>query len=154
MKQFKLKTTPHLILLIILPSLTIATLASYLGMINWIFDLFSHFIVQYLSLTIISLLLCVVIKKYKSALVFSPLLLILCFEVFSIYFGGNINTELKNSTKITCINILSSNTNFSEVERYIEKENPDILILLEMTSIWESKLNQCLILELFEKIFF
>lgn len=140
-----MKITLHKILIFILSCLGIALLTSYLGALNWTFDLFSHFIFQYLILTIITLVVCAFIKKYKTILYFSPILALLTFSVFSIYFGGNKNIELQNTVKISCINILSSNKNYKDVGAYIENESPDILILLEMNRLWETNLESSLL---------
>ena len=140
-----MKITLHKILIFILSCLGIVTLISFLGGLNWSFDLFSHFTFQYLILTIVTLIICAIIKKYKSILIFSPLLLLLTFKVCSIYFGGNKNIELKNTVKISCVNLLSSNKKYKDVSTYIENESPDILILLEINVLWESNLESSLL---------
>ncbi|MDW3195901.1 MAG: endonuclease/exonuclease/phosphatase family protein [Cytophagales bacterium] len=118
----------------------ITSLLSFFSGPNWILDLFSHFKWQYLlALTCGTVILA--FKKTKLSLIFLPFIFILIMEIVPFYFGGNKNISLTKTTKIICINLLSSNMEFKLVENYINQNNPDIILLQEFNTIWQSQLE-------------
>lgn len=128
-------------LLVALMAVTaIASLLSFFSGANWLIDLFSHFKWQYLlGLTCGTVILA--FKNKKHSLIFLPFILILMMEIAPFYIGGNKNINLTNTTKIICINLLSSNTEFKMVEGYISQNNPDLIILQEFNTRWQSQLE-------------
>ena len=122
---------------------TIFAILGYFGRGNWILDLLSHFKFQYLIILTLGSGILFLLKK-RVALVFIPFIILLGIEVVPIYFGGNKNMDLTNPTKIVCINLLSSNNNFSKVEQYISEKSPDIVVLLELTNLWQNMLRPVL----------
>jgi len=62
-------------------------------------------------------------------------------EIAPLYFGGNKHENLSESTKIVCINLLSSNRQFEDVEQYILDNSPDILVLQEFNKRWQLELE-------------
>ncbi len=119
------------------------SLLGYLGGVSWIFDLFSHFKAQYLLILLFGGGMIFISNK-KLGLLFMLFIVLLFIEVVPIYFGGQKNVDLTNSTKIICINLLSSNTEYKEVARFITSEAPDVLVLQEITSRWEAMLEPSL----------
>lgn len=109
----------------------------------WFVDLFAHFRVQYL---IILLLLLLLLFKFKNRLF--PFLLIISllawniFYIIPLYFSPLNTSEIINDElSILSINLLSSNSNYSEVVDLIKQKDPDIILLMELTPNWNSRLN-------------
>jgi len=116
------------------------SILGYFGSTNWILDLFSHFKWQYLIILTIGTLIILMMRK-KIALIFIPFVVVLIIEIAPLYFGGNKKEDLSESTKIVCINLLSSNHEFKEVERFIIENSPDLIVLEEFTSRWQLMLE-------------
>lgn len=64
-----------------------------------------------------------------------------CYYIAPYYLtSNNLKTTARSNFKISSINLLSSNSRTDLVKNYIEKENPDILILMEFTPEWNNEL--------------
>ncbi len=110
----------------------------------WLIDIFSNFKLQYLLLSILLIIIAGLILK-KKILAVSLLTISFLWNTYYIapYYitSNNIKSTLKHKFKISSINLLSSNSKSDLVKNYIEKENPDILILMEFTHEWKNELN-------------
>lgn len=113
----------------------------------WLIDIFSNFKLQYLFLSFLVLIAVFFLPKKK------PLALILIFV--SIFWNGyyiapyyltsnDLKPTRNGDFKISSINLLSNNSTSDLVTNYIEKENPDILILMELTPEWKNQLSSIL----------
>ena len=109
----------------------------------WLFDIFSNFKLQYLLISIgLFLLVLISFKKKLSALI---LIIIAVFwnSYFIVpYFLQPNNSPHRKEIKITSVNLLSSNSQENLVIKFLTKEDPDILILMEFTPKWEEKLDK------------
>lgn len=130
-------------LITILTLTSIATVIGYFGTDNWFFDLFSHFKFQYFILLVFGSVILLLLKR-RVALYFLPFILLTGIEVVPLYFGGAKNSDIPKTIKIVCINLLSSNGEFESVESFIDTESPDILVLQEMTELWQIMLEPAL----------
>ncbi|MEQ8574849.1 endonuclease/exonuclease/phosphatase family protein [Fulvivirga sp.] len=128
------------LLVIALTVIAIFSILGYFGRSSWKLDLFSHFKVQYLSILLPGTLILFLLKK-KTYLVFLPFIFILIYEIQGLFYGGNKNTDLEETIKIVCINLLSSNNAFDEVDKYIRDQSPDIVILQEFNEKWKNGLE-------------
>lgn len=128
------------ILMFSLAVTAIFSILGYFGQTNWFLDLFSHFKWQYLIILTIGTIIVFFVRR-KLALIFIPFILALSIEIMPLYFGGNKNEDLTETTKITCINLLSSNSQFEDVKNYISQYNPDIVVLQEFTALWQLMLE-------------
>lgn len=124
--------------------LSIIVLLGFFGYKNWAFDLFAHFSVQYWILMVSAFAVLIVIKKQKVVLIFLPFFLFLSFDIGKLYIGGQKDLSIEKSVKISAINVLSSNTDYQKVIDFIHNENPEIVIIQEITPIWEAALNVAL----------
>lgn len=112
----------------------------YFGRNYWLLDLFSHFKVQYFIVITVGTII-LFFKRKKIAYIFIPFIVALLLEISPLYFGSKKNDNLTSSTKIICINLLSSNRKFEDVVRYISEKSPDIIVLQEFTHSWQSMLE-------------
>ncbi|QED36807.1 endonuclease/exonuclease/phosphatase family protein [Antarcticibacterium arcticum] len=110
----------------------------------WIADNLAHFKVQFIVISLL-LLIAVIFLLRQKAPAMILLLLIICWNayfIFPLYMGPSV--EIKNEDlklKITGINLLSGNTGFGEVQNYISRQDPDLLVLMEFTENWKTKLE-------------
>ncbi|MFT4834303.1 MAG: endonuclease/exonuclease/phosphatase (EEP) superfamily protein YafD [Flavobacteriaceae bacterium] len=135
-----MKKLLHAALTLIMIFTSIFSVLGYFGVSHWLLDLPSHFKPQYLIVLVVGTSILLVSKK-RIALIFAPFILASAFEVVPLYFGGNKNNELTSSTKIVCINLLSSNRQFEAVEQFIESKSPDIIVLQEFSPLWQQMLE-------------
>lgn len=129
------------ILTSIVASTSIFCVLGYFGTNNWTLDLLSHFKTQYLIILIFGTVLIFILKKRRIALIFIPFIVLSAYDILPLYFGGNKNKSLTESTKIVCINLLSLNGQFEDVEHYIFDKCADIVILQEFTTLWQLMLE-------------
>ncbi|MDR6300019.1 endonuclease/exonuclease/phosphatase family protein [Mesonia maritima] len=112
----------------------------------WFIDIFANFKVQYLIFSFLLLVICSISLKRKII----PLILLLiaitwnAFYIVPYYFNSTEAKKTSAQFKISSINLLSTNSETASVKKYLEKENPDILILLEFTPRWEKELSSML----------
>ncbi|CAN0325190.1 unnamed protein product, partial [Chrysoparadoxa australica] len=132
------------ILVLIVAVTALFSILGYFGQTNWKLDLFSHFKWQYLLILTTGTIMIFFIRR-KLSLIFIPFIIAILIEIAPLYFGGNKDKSLTETTKIVCINLLSSNGQFEDVENYIKQKNPDLIVLQEFNTLWqlmlEPKLN-------------
>jgi endonuclease/exonuclease/phosphatase (EEP) superfamily protein YafD len=116
-------------------------LGSYLGRWFWIFDLVSNFRIQILY-TLLAFF-CIHIYFRQKVLASINLILILSIVLSLIpYFRPIKKTSVQTeSIKICSSNLELINNQIEAVEMLIQKENPDILLLMEVTHNWQNLLN-------------
>ena len=129
------------ITLILLLLTVLVTLLSYLGDYGWFFDLWSHFKLQYLTVLLIGSLILLWGRKWKLVAFCLPFLMLNAVDIVPLYSGGNKDTSVKNTAKINCINVLSSNKDVDAVVAYLKQTKPDLVVFLEFTSTWEQQLD-------------
>lgn len=127
-----------------LVGMTLCSLAGYLGSGYWFLDLFAHFKVQYSIILTVLVFGLILIKKRKTALVAVLILVINLTGILPLYIASKAHTKEGTSISICSINLLSSNVSFGLVRDYIKEEDPDILILEELTTLWELSLDSIL----------
>ena len=128
---------------ILLIGLILCTWLPHIFQNYWVLELLSHFKLQYSILLTLLILFGIYLKRSK----FWMLLLIATFVfngsfIYPFYISKTPVSVTKEAFKITSINLLSSNTKNTDLVRYITKENPDFLILLEYTPRWKTMLDE------------
>jgi endonuclease/exonuclease/phosphatase (EEP) superfamily protein YafD len=120
--------------------LTAATLMSFLGRFFLLFDLFSHFRVQYFQLALVLIGVSIWKKNNRALVLFSVLACLNYAFVLPLYFGKPpVPTE--QPARAMLMNILASNGNTEQVLSAIESANPDLLVLEEVTPKWAEELS-------------
>lgn len=126
--------------------LAIFTIIPTLSPNIWLIDLMSHFRVQYLAVLVL-ILIFVILLGFKKNIIHIVILSFLFIwnatYIVPLYFPDEIqNNNTGQELKILSINLLSSNTNSTEVLKLIEEKNPDIIVLMEVTPIWAKQLDK------------
>lgn len=128
---------------IVLGTLIFSTISPNLFPNYWLIDLFAHFRVQYLLILIIILLISFFFKR---SILFNLIILFLIIwnsaYILPLYFSNSsVSENTRDELTILSINLLSSNTNTAEVLMLIEENDPDVLVLMELTPHWEDQLK-------------
>lgn len=109
----------------------------------WFVDLFSHFTFQYSFLLFCMLILNFLVFNLKW--LYYLIVLVIIHNSISLVplFLGNDKSESKlfNILSITSINLYSSNYRTGDVVRYVEANDFDIVVFLELTPRWEEELS-------------
>ncbi|AFU69471.1 exonuclease/endonuclease/phosphatase superfamily protein [Psychroflexus torquis ATCC 700755] len=105
----------------------------------WLFDILSNFKLQYLIISVLLLIISSLTLQHKVLAIGFIVISILwnCYYIVPYYLTPP-KLISKSNFKISSLNLLSSNTKINLVKSYIEKEDPDILVLMEFTPEWES----------------
>ncbi len=137
--------TINFLLKIILFAIGFASVIPHLIPNFWLTDIFAHFKLQYLIL-LLFLLLPVSLFLIKRKII--PVLFILLLLVWNswfiipLYLKDPQNAEASGEKfSILSINLLASNTNYSEALDLIKEKDPEVLILLELSPQWEEKIK-------------
>jgi endonuclease/exonuclease/phosphatase (EEP) superfamily protein YafD len=119
-----------------------STLIGFAGGAWWVFDLFSHFRVQYLLsivLIIVVLLLC---RKFRTSAVLA-ICAVLNLAVIAPYYVRN---KTKNDSGTPAIRAMSFNVNTANTEsdrakQFILENGPDIVLLVEVNRAWVTAMD-------------
>ena len=117
------------------------TLLSSLGPLGWPFELFTHFQVTYLWLGLIFTLALLLKRQKKAALLLLIFTFISFLQVSPYLFTKAPKATNKESTlKILSHNFLYTSTDFQSFQKMIKKEDPDVFVVHEATSLWIEEL--------------
>ena len=122
--------------------LLIINLFSYLGEYHFLFELLTHFRLQYLILFIVSSLFFIICFN-KKWLLFSLFgLFFNAIPVLSLYLPTEVNATGKNNeVSLLLTNVLSSNQSYAALLNKIELKQADIIVVLELSSEWANELK-------------
>lgn len=131
---------------IVLFGILIASALPHLFPNFWLADIFSHFKLQYVIILIFFLLPIALYPVRKKAFsIVLILLLIFWNSWFIVPLYAQNTTGVENSGKslsILSMNLLASNTNYSEALDLIREKDPDIVILLELSPQWNIQIEE------------
>ncbi len=129
---------------IILVGLAFAAIIPHLIPNYWLTDIFSHFKLQYVVLLIILLpsLFLIKNKLFPIILIFFLLVWNSSFIVPLYLQDSNLTKTAGDSLSILSMNLLASNTNYTEALELIREKDPDVLVVLELSPQWEKQLQE------------
>lgn len=121
----------------------ILTVTGYLSRVWWIFELTSHFRVQYLLVQTACLAFFVMFRSWKSAAILSLFFLLnLCSVLPEIVPRETAPVPSQTQKfRIVFININSNNRQQVKILNLIAKTSPDILGIAEFTEFWDEALS-------------
>ena len=133
-------------LIFILTCVTILTIFGFLGQYWWVFDLVSHFRLQYFIVLVVLVVFFVKEKKWKSmgvGLFFG----VANFILISPYIG-TINSDTEEGQpkiRILSMNLSHTNSSYKKAILLIRKTQPSVLVLQELSNSWENGLGEALV---------
>lgn len=116
-----------------------ATLFGFLGRLFWFFDLFSHFRVQYMQLSLVLIGIALWRRQNKRAV---ALILLACLNyafVLPLYFDPPAPPTVP-TLRAMLMNLNAGNGNTKWVLKAIRSADPDLLLLEEVTPKWATDL--------------
>lgn len=117
-----------------------ATLFGFLGRFWWIFDLFSHFRVQYMQIGLVLIGLALWRRRNKQAVALALLAGLNYAFVLPFYFGQPAVSDAK-PVRALLMNLNASNGHTQEVLDAVKAADPDLLLLEEVTPKWLRELE-------------
>jgi endonuclease/exonuclease/phosphatase (EEP) superfamily protein YafD len=120
--------------------LAAATLLGFLGRLYWLLDLFAHFRVQYFQIGLVLLFIALWQRWYKRVIALVLLAGLNYAFVLPLYFG-KADTADRKPVRAMLMNISAANGNTGLVIGAIEKFEPDLLLLEEVTPEWARQLK-------------
>ena len=130
-----------LIIFIVTVSVCLLSLMGFGGHFWWIFDITSHFRVQYCVILAIFTLFFLGGKKYWQT-AFTGIFALLNFSlIVPLSFGGTMVAPEKISVRALKINLRDDNTAYDKVQRLIRETASDVLILEEYDKVWREQLE-------------
>ena len=122
--------------------LLIINLLSYLGAYHFLFELLTHFRLQYLVLFLVSSLFFIIFSNKKWLLLSLLGLLLNAIPVLSIYMPTEIDAVGKNNkVSLLLTNVLTSNQSYAALLKTIERKQADIIVVLELGYQWANELR-------------
>ena len=120
--------------------LAVATLLGFLGQLFWVFDLFSHFRVQYFQLFLVLIGISIWRKQNRRMIAFILLACLNYAFVLPFYFGKP-PAAAGQPVRAMLMNLNASNGNTEQVLSAIKAADPDLLVLEEATLKWAQELS-------------
>ena len=122
----------HVALLI----LGLATVVGFLGNLWWVFDLFSHFRVQYLT-GLLALMVVYVLGKRRRGLVLAGVTAALNLVLIApLYFPVAQPPVSDDGYRLLYANVHTENSHHALTRRLVEQSNPDFVALVEVNQSW------------------
>jgi len=103
----------------------------------WIFDLFSHFRVQYLFLFGLLGILLMLRRLWRWAIVVLPFVILTSLPVIDHWEGTVAANPSAAQLSIMNVNVNAGNSNYRAFLDHVEQESPDILAIIEFTPEWQ-----------------
>jgi len=129
--------------LLVLTILVLLTLASQFGQFLFL-ELTTHFRLQY----VIASVACAVVLTLLQSWKFLPFA-ILCAILNAVYLGPYLTSNASDQPKPNGIhlrllhaNVLETNTNYADVLNVVKENNPDVVVLQEVTEEWSEGVKE------------
>lgn len=121
----------------------VLSIAGYLGEINLIFELSSHFKLQYLLVGLSTLIFFALVRSKKIWLLVSGFCIVINLaEIVPWYFPAPAfaGTTPGQQLRILHSNVLTNNRRYSGVISLVKAEQPDIAVFVEVSTSWAREL--------------
>ena len=123
-------------------SVAIASVLPLLSHTWWIFDLFSHFRVQYLALSLLAVSVFALQRRWRGIVVMLP------FSILNVHAVDAARTTIdsvsgsQTTLSILNVNVNTANSAYSEVLDLIAAASPDVAVLVEIDDAWRDALSR------------
>ncbi|HJS21607.1 MAG TPA: endonuclease/exonuclease/phosphatase family protein [Steroidobacteraceae bacterium] len=116
----------------------VATLAGFAGGLWWLFDLFSHFRPQYLVGGLTLAVVLALAKRPRWAVGALAIAAINAIPVVSLYVqpAEAAHPAATGTLRLMSFNLFAYNREHARTLRYLQRELPDVLLLIEVTPEW------------------
>ncbi|HEX8391503.1 MAG TPA: endonuclease/exonuclease/phosphatase family protein [Longimicrobium sp.] len=115
--------------------LWLASLLAFAGGAWWPLDLLAHFRVQYLVLATVLAALCLLARRRRTGMVIGACAALNAAVVLP-YLVPSRPEPVAARAKLISMNVLTSNPDHDAVRRFVRRERPDLLLLMEVDERW------------------
>lgn len=119
----------------------VLSIVTLLSIDNFGVQLFTHFRLQYLAILLLYLALYPLLQSPLLIGVLAVAVVANAFLVLPWYFGKE-QPPANAKLKLMHANVLSRNTNYEKLLKLVEAEHPDLIVLQEVTPLWEQELRK------------
>lgn len=116
----------------------LASLLGFAGRWWWLFELASHFRVQYLVLLAAGTLLLLATRHYRLAAVAAACALLNLYVVAPLLAPAAAGGQPAHTVRIVSANVKAENSSHSQLLEFIRASDPDIVTLFEVNSGWQA----------------
>lgn len=137
-------TTMIRLLLLALGALAAATLAGFAGAWGWLLDLCSHFRPQYAVAACLLAVLFLSFKRWRAGLAALAVMAVNLAAIVPLYLTADTPFAAPAQTsalRVMTANIYKANRHRHRIVEYIRREQPDVVVLLEVTRGWVKPLK-------------
>lgn len=120
---------------------SIFTLAGFIGRLWWVFDLFSHFRVQYCLILLSCALIFGMGRKEIAASLSGFFALVNLSLIAPLYIKRVPDQPGKRTYRVLLSNVLQHNHEYSKAVNFMRATNPDMMILVEVNQAWIDRLE-------------
>lgn len=121
--------------------LLVLTFGGFLGRLGWLFDLSSHFRLQYLVLAALLAGVGLYVRKWPATAAFAVCLLANLAVILPYYRGPTPPPPWEPVYRALLFNIACDNTSYGEVRELLRAVRPDFFVICELTPSWERELE-------------
>ena len=120
---------------------SLMSLSGIFSAYHLVFDLFSHFRIQYIVLIFGVLCLALTLRRFLIALILLCCLSVHLFDVGRAWRPSDAVADAEGPTlRVMSSNVHTSNTEYAEHIQYIRSIDPDVIVFLEYTNAWADAL--------------
>jgi endonuclease/exonuclease/phosphatase (EEP) superfamily protein YafD len=133
----------HFDRLVILAAIGSAT-ASALPLLTdfwWVFELFSHFRVQYLALLTVIATTLASRRRWRWAAALLPFAAYSAMPIYSGWPAAERPDRPVDQLSVMNVNVNAANGDFASLLNLVEQELPDVIVLVELTAAWQSAIG-------------
>ena len=123
--------------------LLLGTVLSLMSRYGLVFELFSHFAVQYLCMALVLLVAFMLAREGRWMVLMSAVVIIHGVNVLPWYFAGrDAVPDSILAIRVLQSNVSSGNRDAAALEKLIAEERPGLLVVQEVTDYWDTRLKR------------
>lgn len=121
-----------------------ATLASFAARLHWALDLTTHWPVQLALGSLLPTGLLLAVKRWKLAILPALVVIINASIVLPVYMPAKASPANGPSLRLLSVNVHTANTQTDLLIDLVKREQPDVVVLMEINRRWERDLQPLL----------
>jgi endonuclease/exonuclease/phosphatase (EEP) superfamily protein YafD len=130
-------------LLLLSGLLALGTLFAFLARAWWAFDLFVHFRVQYAIASLLLALPLLLLRRWMASLLSLAVATANLWFVVPFFIGPPAvpPAPARDPVRVLAMNVFGFNNEYDRVLDYVRREQPDVVVVLEVTPAWAEALG-------------
>ncbi|HTI51861.1 MAG TPA: endonuclease/exonuclease/phosphatase family protein [Planctomycetaceae bacterium] len=115
--------------------------AGFAARVWWIFELASHFRVQYFWSLLVATVALITLRRWRIGVLVGAFCALHAVLLWPFYAPSYRSQTARANFKIVSLNLYSGNRQFDDVLRFIRDESPDVAVFLEVNERWGDSLT-------------